>query len=127
MPRKRRSWEIPGAEGAIECRDSEHCTIERAFLQPLLASPRSLAKQGRIVVSKRGEEVRGIKIYGVRRGTLPRLLGLRSGDLIESINGQAITSKQSALAELLRLAKASRATIAYEHRGKNRTLVIDIV
>jgi hypothetical protein len=73
------------------------CEITRSALDELLAKPDSLMRQARIVPSMRNGETAGFKLYGIRSGSMPYLLGLKNGDMITAINGRALTSPTEAL------------------------------
>ena len=73
------------------------CTVERSFVNKVVANPALLAKQARVVPSRKNGETRGYKLYGIRRGTLPKLLGFRNGDMIAEINGHQLTSIDEAM------------------------------
>jgi general secretion pathway protein C len=77
--RRKSKYEIDGARDAIKCEGKSSCTIDRAFVSKLIKNPSLLARQARIRPSRRNAEMRGFKVYGVRRGTIPRLLQLRNG------------------------------------------------
>ncbi|MGB1015100.1 MAG: type II secretion system protein GspC, partial [Nannocystaceae bacterium] len=85
--KKKNDRAIPGAEDAINCDESgNQCTVERAFVEKLLKNPMALAKQARVIPSIKDGENRGFKFYGIRKGSLPRLLNLKNGDLLTSVN-----------------------------------------
>jgi type II secretion system protein C len=109
---------IPGAEEAINCPTEDTCTVERAFVEKLMANPALLAKQARIVPKQKDDEVVGYKLYGIRRGSLPKLLNLKNGDMITAVNGEELKSMDKAMALYTKLRRASNLTVSIERKGK---------
>lgn len=110
----------------IHCVEEGRCRISRAFVDQLLADPRDLATQARIMPSVKDGEARGFKIYGIRPGSLPKLLGLKNGDLITAINGISLTSTHSALSAYPQLRAAREFKLAIERRGEPVALHLTI-
>ena len=100
---KAASHELPGAEEAINCPSSRKCIIDRQWLSGLHAA--DLERQARIVPSQQEGITRGFKFYGLRRGSLPKLLGFKNGDMVVRIGKVRITSRdrlERGVASLLR-------------------------
>lgn len=117
---------IPGAEEAINCPTEDTCTVERAFVEQLMANPAMLAKQARIVPKQKDDEILGYKLYGIRRGSLPKLLGLKNGDMITAVNGEELKSMDKAMALYTKLRRASNLSVSIERKGKQITKEIQI-
>lgn len=109
---------IPGAEEAINCPSEHTCVVERAFVEQLMANPAMLAKQARIVPKQKDDEVLGYKLYGIRRGSLPKLLGLKNGDMVTAVNGEEIKGMDKAMALFTKLRHASNLSVSIERKGK---------
>jgi type II secretion system protein C len=122
------SREIEGAAEAISCSDSESnsCTVDRAFVEKLLANPAQLAKQARIVPAVRDGETKGYKFYGIRPGSLPKLLGIKNGDLLTSVNGHQLESLDQAMDLYNKLRRASHLSVTIERKGQLVQKEIDI-
>jgi general secretion pathway protein C len=118
--------EIDGADEAIDCSSENACTVDRKFVESLLANPAQLAKQARIVPSQKDGETQGYKLYGIRRGTIPKLLGLNNGDMITSVNGEELTSIDKAMTLYQKLRQASHLSVTIERKGKPLTKEITI-
>ncbi|MCA9655851.1 MAG: hypothetical protein KC501_38450 [Myxococcales bacterium] len=121
--------ELDGASDAIAC-NGNSCTVERRFVEQLLASPAQLATQATVrPYDKQG--LQGFQLQRVRKGTIPRMLGFRSSDVIKSINGQDIRSVDEAMRLFGRLRSASHLSIDFVHgvKGKRyeKRLEIDII
>ena len=123
--------EIPGAAEGILCdegSDGLECSMDRAFLESLLANPAQLTKQARIVPSQRDGETQGYKLYGIRPSSLPKLLGFKNGDMITAVNGEKLASVDQAMALYTKLRRASELDIEFERKGtltKMRLVIVE--
>lgn len=115
---------IPGAEDSINCPNENLCTVERAFVESLISNPMALAKQARIVPAKDGEV--GFKFYGIRRGSLPKLLGLKNGDKLVAVNGEDLVGIDQAMGLYGKLRRASNLQVTIERKGKTINKEIQI-
>ncbi|MBL9106036.1 MAG: hypothetical protein JNL82_34260 [Myxococcales bacterium] len=109
---------IEGGADAIKCESEHVCTIERAWLEGILANPASLAKQARVMPSVKDGETRGFKFYGIRPGSLPKLLNLKNGDLVTAVNGIELKSMDGAMTLYTKLRRASNLQITVERKGE---------
>lgn len=126
----KKKWEIDGAEDAIKCSSDNVCTVERAFMEKLLANPTQLMTQGKAMpYDSRG--LKGFRLSSVRKGTIPRMLGLRTGDVITEVNGQALGSIDGAMKLYTKLRRASHLQFeVIRNNGGERTPItvqVDIV
>ncbi len=117
---------IPGAEEAINCPTEDTCTVDRAFVEKLMANPALLAKQARIVPKQKDDEILGYKLYGIRRGSLPKLLGLKNGDMLTAVNGEELKSMDKAMGLYTKLRRASNLSVSIERKGQTITKEIQI-
>ncbi|MFV8749833.1 type II secretion system protein GspC [Nannocystaceae bacterium ST9] len=119
--------EIEGAAEAISCdEEMTNCTVDKAFVEKLMANPAQLAKQARIVPAVADGETKGYKFYGIRPGSLPKLLGLKNGDLLTSVNGHELESLDQAMDLYNKLRRASHLSVTVERKGKLIQKEIDI-
>ncbi len=124
--KKTSKYAIDGADDAINCPDENTCVVDRAFVEQLMANPAMLAKQARIVPSQRDGETQGFKFYGIRRGSLPKLLGLKNGDMLTEVNGEEIRSVDKAMSLAMKLRRASNLSVTLVRKGKQVTKEIQI-
>lgn len=117
---------IPGAEDAIKCETENSCTVSREFIDQLFANPAALAKQARVMPSVKDGESKGFKFYGIRPGSLPKLLGMRNGDLLTSVNGTELKSVDQVMGLLTKLRRASNLSVTIERKGETITKDITI-
>ncbi len=109
---------IEGAKDAIKCESENACTIDRAWLEGVLSNPASLTKQARMMPSVKDGETRGFKFYGIRPDSLPKLLNIKNGDLITSVNGTDLKSMDGAMSLYAKLRRASNLQITIERKGE---------
>ncbi|MBL4683645.1 MAG: hypothetical protein JKY37_03570 [Nannocystaceae bacterium] len=76
---------------AILC-EGHRCTIDRALVDAWIEDPAMLARSARMVPDIRDQEIIGFKLYGIRDGSVPKLLGFKNGDLITSVGGKTLGS-----------------------------------
>lgn len=124
--RKKNPQEIDGAADSINCPNENTCIVERKFVEQLMANPALLARQARIVPSQRDGETQGFKFYGIRRGSLPKLLGLKNGDMLTEVNGEEIKSVDQAMGLAMKLRRASNLSVTLVRKGKTITKEIQI-
>lgn len=126
----KKKWELEGAEDAIKCSSNNVCTVDRAFMEKLLANPTQLLTQGKAMpYDSRG--LKGFRLSRVRKGTIPRMLGLRTGDVITEVNGQPLGSIDGAMKLYTKLRRASHLQFeVIRNNGGERTPItvqVDIV
>jgi hypothetical protein len=91
----------------VQCPEENLCRIDRALAEALIVQRSVRAWAPRVVPSIRDGEVFGVKLYGVRQGTLTAALGLRNGDLVRSIDGRPLTGMDEAMAVYTSLRQAT--------------------
>ena len=108
----------------VEC-EPGRCTFSRAAFEDVLANPAALAKSARIVPAIRDGETHGFKFYGIRRGSLPKAIGMKNGDLVTSVNGEEMNSLDQAMALYTKLRRAKTIELMIERKGKRHTLMLE--
>lgn len=71
-------------------------------------------------------QLRGYRIYPGKDRALYRKVGLRSGDLVTSINGQSLTDPQKAFSMLSTLSSATTITLELLRRGHTENVSVDL-
>ena len=114
--------------GDLSCPSPGECLLSRTFLKELLADPNALMDQARIVPGRKDGAPHGFRIFGIRRDTLPALLGFQNGDTILSVNGYTMSSPDEALSAYgkIRAAETDALTFAVERGGKPVTIKIGL-
>ena len=96
--------------------------IDRGMLDEQLQDLSKLGSQARVVPNYRNGKYEGFKLVGVRPGSLYRSIGVRSGDVIKSVNGKAIDSPNKALELFEQLKASSNIQLEIERRGQPKQL-----
>jgi general secretion pathway protein C len=96
--------------------------IDRGMLDDQLKDLSELGRQARVVPNYRNGKYEGFKLVGVRPGSLYRSIGVRSGDVIKSINGKPIDSPNKALDLFEQLKNSSSINLEIERRGQPKQL-----
>lgn len=110
----------------VTCQADGQCTVKRALLDKLYDDPVALSRTARVVPSIRdGREV-GFKLYGIRLGSLPRLLGFKSGDLITSVNDKPVHSLDSAMEAFRALGGVKTVKVVGERRGEPLEITVTL-
>lgn len=94
-----------------------HWALDRSEVRSTLDNPRS--GQGmRAVPNYRKGRMEGYRLASVKAGSLGRSLGLRSGDVIRSVNGRTINSPNVMMELYQSLQSASQLELEVERRGQ---------
>jgi type II secretion system protein C len=100
--------------------------LNRSDMEAFLKDPEQSAKPVRFYPYRRRGETVGIRVSGIRSKSYLRKLGLRNGDVIQSINDQQINDKNQALEMIEGLAQGGRFTIQTLRRGRPQEIQINI-
>ena len=100
--------------------------IERPELNKYLDNLGGLGSQARVIPNHVGGRTRGYKLVGVRPNSLFRTIGIRSGDVIMSVNGQPIDSAAKALGLFDKLKSEPQVGVKIERRGQEKELTYSI-
>jgi general secretion pathway protein C len=76
--------------------------IERSAVDRILEAQAELMKQ-RIVQEKEGDRVVGVRVYGVKSGSVLSMLGIENGDRLETLNGFEMSNPEKMLEAYARL------------------------
>jgi general secretion pathway protein C len=116
-PSGRPSVAIDGADSAIDCSNENACTVDRAFVDKLMANPTQLMTQARMVPVTKDGETAGFRVSAIRDGSLATMLGLKNGDVVSEINGSKLGNIDDALAMYQKLRRASHLSVTVERGG----------
>jgi general secretion pathway protein C len=103
----------PGATGGS--------VVDRRQLQQQLGRPEFLS-QALIVPNPGG----GFLVRQIQPGSLYEKLGLRPGDVIRNVNGQALTSMEDVMRLYQQFGTAQRVLVEVQRQGRNETLYYDM-
>lgn len=92
--------------------------IDRSAVDRILEAQGELMKQ-RIVQDKEGDRVVGVKIFGIKPGSVLAMLGIENGDRLETLNGYDMSNPEKMLEAYARLRTgADRLQIRLTRAGK---------
>ena len=113
--------------GINKISDSE-IHVERAVVDKILAPENQtlLMRSVRISPEQKDGKVLGVRLHGVRSDSLLGVLGLKSGDILQSINGFEMGSPEKALEAYARLRTASNLAVKVQRGGKPMDIDIQI-
>jgi general secretion pathway protein C len=103
----------PGSTGAA--------LVDRKQLQQQLGKPEFLS-QALIVPNPEG----GFLVRQIQPGSLYEKLGLRPGDVIKNVNGQALTSMEDVMRLYQQFGTAQRVLVEVQRQGRPETLYYDM-
>lgn len=101
-------------------------SVERSLVDEILENQAELMRTARIVPEKEGDDVVGIRLFGIREGTLLGHLGLKNGDRLDSINGFKMADPQKALEAYGKLRSANKLTVQVNRKGSPLTIDFNI-
>lgn len=113
-------------DSGIEVVSASERNIDRGLVDQLIENSSELMSQARILPYERDGAVQGFKLYGIRRDSLLGKLGLRNGDIINSIGGMEMTSPDRALEAYSKLRSASNLSVTITRRGRRQSLDFNI-
>lgn len=96
--------------------------IDRGRLDSELQDMDNLARQARSIIHYANGKPQGVKVVGIRPGSLYSSLGVTSGDLIKSVNGESIETADQTLSLFESLKNNDTVTVDIERRGRKVTL-----
>jgi general secretion pathway protein C len=96
--------------------------IDRAVVDKIMENQADLMRSARIVPEQENGKTVGIRMFGVKEGTLLGVLGMENGDRLQQINGFDMSSPEKALEAYARLRTADHLTVQVNRRGTNTNL-----
>jgi type II secretory pathway component PulC len=100
--------------------------VDRKALSAELADAERVRQQARSVPSYSGTELPGVKRVGVRPGSPRRVRGIRSGDVIKSVNRRPQPRQDAASSLLRQVQGSSKVEVEILRRGRDKTLHYDV-
>lgn len=113
--------------GAVRCRVDNDFVVDRAVIAALFDTPDQFSGHGRLLPSYQDDELQGFKIYAIRPGSLPKMIGLRNGDTLTALNGAPLTRSFPRKDVLDRLPTADTIDIDLIRKGKPLRIHLAVV
>lgn len=105
----------------IVCKGS-HCVLKNGVVDRVLENQALLLRSCRVVPLMSDGKVTGLKLFAIRNGSLFHVLGLRNGDLLQTVGGYDLKSPETALEAYIALRKQSNVAVVVERAGHPLTL-----
>ncbi len=122
---EQREEQSRGRDGVERRSDSEYA-VDRDRIESELSNPEQLTRQARIMPNYRDGEPDGLRLVGVSSNSLYSDLGIRSGDVIHAVDGNALTSQQQAMSLLESMQNQDQVTVEIERRGQRQEINYNI-
>jgi len=116
-----RSSATKEVKGVEVVSDTEYI-VDREEVDNALENMSQLFTQIRAVPHFEGVEATGFRLFAIRRGSIFDKIGLKNGDIIRSVNGQAMNDPTRALALLEELRDASDLAVSVTRNRKDKNL-----
>ncbi len=98
-------------------------TVRRSDIEEALEDINQVLTQARIQPHFRDGRADGLSISRIRRGSIFSRMGLRNGDIIQAVNGNALNSPEDVFALYETLKSGTRASVQITRRGRQRSLI----
>ncbi len=98
--------------------DDKTYEVRRELVRELVTGVQKPGKIRMMPIVNKDGEVGGVRVYGVTPGSLPNMIGLKSADTIDSINGEPIKSAQQLLDLYAKLDKLDTVELGGKRAGK---------
>lgn len=95
--------------------------VERSALEAIMENPMSFAGSLRTRPTDKG-----VRLSGIRSDSLFNMLGLKNGDVLQSINGLQLNDPEKALSALAKLRTAGKLDIQVERGGSSKAIGVTV-
>ncbi|MEO7112640.1 MAG: type II secretion system protein GspC [Polyangiaceae bacterium] len=99
--------------------------IDRSVVDKILETQAELMKVRVVPEQEKGKTV-GIRLYGIKSGSLLEAVGFENGDRLETVNGLEISTPDGALAAYAQLRAADRLIVKINRKGSESEIDYDI-
>ncbi len=115
----------PGKEAPPPRRDAAASTevnVDRSLINQSFNNINELMKQIRVKPHFENGKPEGLKLYGIRKGSLFQKMGLRNGDIIKGVDGSQIESVDDALKLYNNLRNTSNVSVRIKRDGRTEEI-----
>jgi general secretion pathway protein C len=102
----------------IEKVNESNYNLSRSMLNKVLDNAGKIIGIAAVTPKMEGGQSIGMEIRGVRPNTLLTKLGIKNGDILESVNGQSLTSPDAALGAYTTLRTADKFSLSIRRDGR---------
>ena len=101
--------------------------VDQSLLDDAMNNFETLATQVRVVPHKDGDgNIDGYRLSAIRRGSLFDKLGIKNGDIVHGVNGQALTSTEGALSTYQTLRNEKNFNFDLTRRNQRQTFEYEV-
>jgi general secretion pathway protein C len=93
--------------------------ISRDLLNSKVSDLASLANEAKAIPNMKNGEFNGFKLYAIRSTSVFAQIGMKNGDILQTVNGEKIDSLEKAMGLLTTLNSASSMQIGLQRRGQS--------
>lgn len=124
--KKKRRGRIDWTEGVTKLSDT-HYQVDRSSIENGLANLDRLSRDARVVPNFVDGKSNGFKVFGIKRNSAYKTLGLKNNDVITGVNGMDLTSPDKALEVYSKLQNESSISLDIVRKGEAVTMEYDIL
>jgi general secretion pathway protein C len=116
----------PDGEGVTQSGENKF-TVDKDLFDKNINDFESLSKMGRALLHRGPDgEYDGYRLSAIRKGSLPDQLGIKNGDIIQSVNGQPLNSMQGAMEAYNSMKTQQNFCFTVSRRGSPSELCYDV-
>lgn len=114
-------------DGGVQETDENRFQVERGLFDKYINDLEGISRMGRALLHRGPDgEFDGYRLSAIRRNTLADQLGIKNGDIIHAVNGQPLTSVQSAMGAYNTLKSEQSFCFEITRRGSPVELCYDV-
>ena len=121
---------VAAAEGGVDGitqLGENHYQVERRIIDQYLGNLEGLSSMARAIPHKGADgEIDGYRLSGIRRNSPLSSLGIKNGDVIQSVNGTNIGNMGEAMTVFNSLSSQSHFTFDVTRRGQKQSMEYDV-
>lgn len=105
----------------------DHVEIEQMAADRFFGDPAEIVREIRAVPTTKDGKSQGVKIFGVKAGSIIGAMGFENGDLVRSINGFEMSSPEAALELYSKLRSTKKLVVVVDRGSASHEITIDVV
>ncbi len=106
--------------------DSRNITVKRSKIEGSVKNVNKLMQQARVRPHFTNGKADGLRLTGIKRNSIFHDMGLKSGDIITSVNGKTIESVEDVLMFYKSLQSSESVNLELKRRGRMKTIDYNI-
>jgi general secretion pathway protein C len=120
------SGDSDDGEGVEKLAENRYA-VDRSLIDKYVGDMESISRMGRALLHRGPDgDFDGYRLSAIRRNTLADQLGIKNGDVVHSVNGQALNSVQGAMGAYQGMMSESNFTFEITRRGQRVTMEYEV-